>query len=357
MEHKIMFKGGVQKQQQQQQLQTNTIVGVNLNNVSDSSNNSSFAFPSGWDFETTYDLIVNNNATNAYRHYSSFSPNQSSIIELRNMITTATAAQHNVVKLLADMVRNRLHDAVNLLEITSKDPVIQNMTFAKFITKKYMGIPANIDVQKRRIAQDIVARDKDTRNIYFLTPNADVYFGEPFSDQQQLPKLNYADRDWYKGVTATNNTYISSVFMSASIHAPAIAIATPVYALQANNTTITNSNTTNSHKIISGYWVGILDLRSIQGSIKNLNLTNRERIVIVDHNGTAIADSSSAVNNNNTYSSKLEDFSYLNGVKAVRKGNAGSTFEIVNGTKKLSIYQPIQLGNRYWGVILIKPVI
>jgi hypothetical protein len=117
-----------------------------------------------------------------------------------------------------------------------------------------MGIAANVDLAKRKIAQDILARDKDTRNIYLLTPTADIYFGEPFSDQKQLPRLNYADRDWYKGVTATNYTYISSVFISTSIHAPAIAIATPVYALQDNNTT--NNKATNSHKLISGYWVG-----------------------------------------------------------------------------------------------------
>jgi hypothetical protein len=148
--------------------------------------------------------------------------------------------------------------------------------------------------------------------------------------------------------------------MSASIHVPATAIATPVYSLQDNTTTNT-SKTTN--KPISGYWVGILDLPSIQQSIKNLNLTNDERIVVVDHNGTAIVDyspsSSSAANNNNNKnisSSKLEDFSYLNSVKAVRNGNAGSIFGTVNGTKTLSIYQPIQLDNRFWGVVLIKPV-
>jgi hypothetical protein len=260
------------------------------------------------------------------------------------------------------MVSNRLHDAVNLLEITSKDPIIQNVPFANFITKKYMGIPANIDMQKRRIAQDILARDKDIRNIYFLIPNADVYFGEPFSYQQQLPRINYADRDWYKGVIATNSTYISAVFMSASIHAPAIAIATPVYALQDNNN---NNNTAGktTNKVISGYWVGILDLPSIQESMKNLNLSNSERIVVVDHNGTAIVNyspsSASAANNNNNnvYSTKLENFGYLNSVKAVRKGNAGSIFETVNGTKMLSIYQPIQLGNRFWGVILMKSAI
>jgi hypothetical protein len=85
--------------------------------------------------------------------------------------------------------------------------------------------------------------------------------------------------------------------MSASIRTPAIAIATPVYALQDNNT----SKTTD--KVISGYWVGILDLSSIQESIKNLSLTNNERIIVVDHNGTAIVNYSpsslSAANNNN----------------------------------------------------------
>jgi hypothetical protein len=347
--HKITFRGGIQQER------ANMLAGGNSNNASNKNNNSSsssFAFPAGWDFETTYDLTVknNNNATIGYSRYISDSSSLN-----QNPITAA--ARHNVVKLLADMVSNRLHDAVNLLEITSKDPIIRNGTFANFITKKYMGIPDNIDMQKRRIAQDILARDKDIRNIYFLVPNADVYFGEPFSYQQQLPRINYADRDWYKGVIVTNSTYISAVFMSASIHAPAIAIATPVYALQ-NNNTITNIKTT--YKVISGYWVGIIDLPSIQGSIKNLNLTNNERIIVVDHNGTAIVNyspSSAAIKNNNISSTKLQNFSYLYSVKAAIKGNAGSTFDTVNGTKILSIYQPIELGNRFWGVVLMKPVI
>jgi hypothetical protein len=107
--HKSMFKGGV-REEEQQQLQTITTGEVDPNNVS-SSSTSSFAFPSGWNFETTYDLTVGSNATNDWRHYSS--QDESSIIEQRNRITTA--ARHNVVKLLADIVRNKLHDTVNLL--------------------------------------------------------------------------------------------------------------------------------------------------------------------------------------------------------------------------------------------------
>lgn len=287
--HKLMFKGGVQQR---------TKIEGNSNNGS----GGSFAFPSGWDFETTYDLTISN-ATNGY-HYSY--SNQGLIIEQRNM-TITTASQHNMVKLLADMVRDRVYDAVNLLEMTSKEPAVQNVSFANFITKQYMGIPSNMDLPKRQVAQDILARDNDFGTIYFLTPRADVYIGEPFPDQKQLPRLNYADRDWYKGVFATNNTYISEVFMSASIHRPATAIAIPVYSFQDDTTSKTNN------KLISGYWVGIVDLRSIQQSIRNLNFTNSERVLVVDHNGTAIVDyssPSSAVNNNNNLSStKLKDFS------------------------------------------------
>ena len=54
--------------------------------------------------------------------------------------------------------------------------------------------------------------------------------GEPYKDQEQLPRINFADREWYKGVVKNNQTYISSIFLSASINAPAIAIAVPVYS-------------------------------------------------------------------------------------------------------------------------------
>ena len=136
----------------------------------------------------------------------------------------------NMVKLLANMVENRLHEAATLLEITSVDPAVQKTPFADSISKVNMGIPGNLDLQKRKIALDILSKDKDFGSVYFTMPNGDVYIGEPYSQQKQLPRLNYADRDWYKAVTALNNTYISSVFVSASIHVPATAIVVPVYS-------------------------------------------------------------------------------------------------------------------------------
>jgi hypothetical protein len=49
--------------------------------------------------------------------------NKNSIGEHQQDAIISTAAQNNIAKLLADIVRNRLH-AVKLLEITSKDPAV-----------------------------------------------------------------------------------------------------------------------------------------------------------------------------------------------------------------------------------------
>jgi len=241
----------------------------------------------------------------------------------------------NIVKLLADMVQNRLHDAVNLLELTRTDSEVKNTSLEGDISKAYMGIPGNMDIQGRKIAKDILNRDKDFGSVYFTTPKGDVYFGEPYADQKQLPKLNYADRDWYKGVTSTNDTYISSIFISASIHVPATAIAVPVYS------NVIAGNTTKSH--LSGYWVGILDLRSINESIKKLDLNQNERILVVDHTGTII-DSHS-----NTMAMPTQS------IKNVLGGDAGSKIEIINGTHILTSFQPLNAGTHIWGVVFVHP--
>ena len=240
----------------------------------------------------------------------------------------------NIVKLLADMVQNRLHDAVNLLELTSTEPDIKNTSLVGDISKAYMGIPSNMDIQGRKIAKDILNRDEDFGSVYFTTPKGDVYFGEPYADQKQLPKLNYADRDWYKGVISTNNTYVSSIFTSASIHAPATAIAVPVYS------NCSAGNTTKSH--LSGYWVGILNLRSINESIKKLDLNQNERILVVDHTGTIIDSHSNAMPNP------------TESIKNVLAGTADSKIEIINGTHILTSFQPLNAGTHIWGVVLVR---
>lgn len=264
----------------------------------------------------------------------------------------------NMVKLLADMVENRLHEGAILLEITSVDPAVQKTPFADSISKIYMGIPGNLDLQKRKIAQDILSKDKDFGSVYFTMPNGDVYIGEPYSNQKLLPRLNYADRDWYKGGTALNNTYISSVFISASIHAPATAIAVPVYSTSAGIKANNNNNNSGSiiTPLLSGYWVGILDLRSIVDIIKKLNIDQNERILVIDHNGTAIVDSygnDTQNKNTTTIITAIKSLTQMKDFKNLLNGNVASRIEIINGIKMVFMYEPFEAGTHRWGMVLI----
>ena len=298
---------------------------------------------------------------------------------------TTIQNNENIVKLLADMTKQRLDGAKTILEITSRDPTVKNVSYANNISKTYMGIPESLDIAKRKVAQEILHNNKDFGSIYFTMPNGDVYVGEPYSDQKQLPRLNFADREWYKGVTSANNgnrAYTSSVFISASINLPATAIAVPVYATGDNN----NKNPSNTSNTLLGHWVGIVDLNSVNESIKKVDLGNNKQIIIVDHNGNALVDfnsskyvkynnninsspplSSSLLSTNSTGDSHdhqqqqqqqqhLVSYSNLQSVKKVLSGKNGTDVEVINGTKFLATYQPIQVGNHNWGIVLFTKI-
>jgi hypothetical protein len=165
----------------------------------------------------------------------------------------------------------------------------------------------NLDLQKRNIARYILEQNRDIASIFFVTPKGDTYMGEPYPDQQQLPRLNYADRDWYKGVTRTDDKYTSAVFFSAAIHVPAVAIAVPVYGNSMGNDVSINFNHTSTPVV--GYWVGIINPVRINEDLSSLNLLNpNNKVLLIDHNGTRVFESV-AWSTSNVTSSSNSNFS------------------------------------------------
>jgi hypothetical protein len=264
--------------------------------------------------------------------------------------------------LLANRFENRINEAASLLELTSKLPQVRNTQHVSSISEEFMGIPENLDLEKRKIAQDILKQDKNIDMIFFLTPKGDIYIGEPFSDQQQLPRLNFADRDWYKGVTILHDTYISAVFLSAAIHIPAVAIAVPVYA---DNTG--NDDDASISSPILGYWVGIVNLNKVKEDIATTTLdfvssNSSQILLIVDHNGTEVlsiknsdvhytSPSSSSTPKNQ----ELKSFANLESVKNALNGKSGLTVEVIDSSKATIYYYPVEVLHHTWAVLLILP--
>jgi hypothetical protein len=267
-----------------------------------------------------------------------------------------------LLQLLANRFENRINEAASLLELTSKLPQVRNTQHVSSISEEFMGIPENLDLEKRKIAQYILKQDKNIDSIFFLTPKGDIYIGEPFSDQQQLPRLNFADRDWYKGVTILHDTYISAVFLSAAIHIPAVAIAVPVYA---DNTG--NDDDASISSPILGYWVGIVNLNKVKEDIATTTLdfvssNSSQTSLIVDHNGTqvlGIKNSDAHYNSPSSSSSpknqELKSFANLESVKNALNGKSGSTVEVVNSSKATIYYYPVKVPHHTWAALLILP--
>src|ERR687891_249234 len=203
----------------------------------------------------------------------SFDQNQTGLglLETSKIIQDDNMSMSTILKLMPNVIETRLNKSATLLELTSKLPEVTNISYANAITGRFMGIPQDLDLQKRNIARDILAQDKDIATIFFLTPRGDIYMGEPFSDQIQLPRLNYADRDWYKGVTRTNDTYTSAIFLSAATRVPSIAIAVPVYGNSMESGSV-NANVNQTSPPAVGYWVGIINLTNIEEDLSGLNL-------------------------------------------------------------------------------------
>src|SRR5215207_1943818 len=250
-----------------------------------------------------------------------------------------------IVKLLADNLENRINKSAAILEITGELPQVKNVSYANSISSELHGIPKDLDIAKRKVAQDILASDKDLQLIFFLMPNGDMYIEEPYSRQQNLTGNNFAFRDYYKGAVSTGDTYLGNIVISASSGLPQSNIAVPLYHSASNN----NGNKSNS---LLGVWSGGLNLTVFSETLQSLNLTNGERIVYVDQHGLKVADS----NKQSFKTNQNESFANLQAFNNVlQEQKPGSAIEMINGIRMLVFYEPVQFHSTTWAVLLLSP--
>lgn len=257
--------------------------------------------------------------------------------------TSSKNTQDNILltNILAKNLENQLQKAGAILEITSKLPQVRNVSFAHLLNQTlntFHGLPQHTDIQKRDIANNIIASNSDLYEIFFMMPNGDMYLLEPYSIQHILTVDNYAFRDYFQGVIKTNDTYLGNVIVTtaASGNREAV-IAVPVYSLKDNST-------------IAGVWAGGLDFRILDKDIQLLNLPSGERVIYTGYKGQKVADSD--INKSKT----PESFANLNSFKNAIKGQSGSIIEIVDHAKMLVTYKPIKIFHNTWIVLFMQPI-
>lgn len=264
---------------------------------------------------------------------------------------TAAAAERAtdsglIAKLLADNLETSLNKSSAILEVTSKLPEVNSTFYSTSISSELHGIPQDLDIPKRKVAQDILTSDKDFGVIFFLMPNGDMYIDEPYPRQQNLTGDNFAFRDYYKGPVNTGNVYLGNVIISASSGLPQANIAVPIFS---------EDNRPDGNASLTGIWGGGLNLTLFSESLQALNLTDGLRVVYLDQFGQKIADSdkhSSLLFNKNGNESFANLQSFRN---AVAGGKSGSTVETFNDNKMLIFYEPVKFRSTNWAVLLMQP--
>jgi Cache domain len=256
--------------------------------------------------------------------------------------STIHADRSLIVNLLADNLENRLNESGAILEITGELPEVKNVSYASSISSELHGIPKDLDIAKRKVAHNILTSDKDFEVIFFLMPNGDVYMEEPYSRQQNLTGNNFAFREYYKGAVSTGDIYLGNVIISAASGLPQSYIAVPLYSSASVN-----------NETLLGIWSGGLNLPVFSETLESLNLTNGERVVYVDQNGEKVADS----NKQSFRTNQNESFVGLQAFNnALREQKSGSVMEMINGTRMLVFYEPVQFHSTTWAVLLLSPL-
>ncbi|MEP0824364.1 MAG: cache domain-containing protein [Nitrososphaera sp.] len=229
-------------------------------------------------------------------------------------------------------VENMINNAIRPMEETSKLDEVKRTDFIDAIDVAQMGIPKDSDPAKREIAKQLLSEHPEFGSIFFLTPSGDIYLGEPYDQQEQLPRLNYADRDWYRGASSTGESYVSSVFISAAIHVPAIAAAVPVYA--------------DAQTDITGYWVAIVNLDDFKSDLEKI--AGESRILVVDHNATEVIDTG-----NTGPLTELQSFSQLESVRRALSGESGTIIEVFDGIEMSARFAPVRAHPNTWAVVIL----
>lgn len=248
-----------------------------------------------------------------------------------------------ITKILAKNLENHIQNAGAVLNMTSQLPQVREVPLSHMLNQTLTtlhGIPQDADIQKRLVAQNILSSYKDFQIIIFIMPNGDIYLDEPYSRQIMSTETNLGFRDYFKGVTDTNEIYIGDPSPSVSSGQLQSIIAVPVFSLKDNSTMV-------------GIWAGGLDFETLNEELQSINLTSSDgytRVVYVGQNGQKIADSD--VNK----STIPESFANLTSFRNAIDGQSGLTLDTVEEKKMSVTYEPVKVFQNTFVVLLMKSV-
>lgn len=233
------------------------------------------------------------------------------------------------LEMLAKYFVGKIDKVAKVIEETGNLSQVRDVEFIDHINRAINGIPETSDIEKRKVAKEILSKYPEFTSVGFILPNGDVYALEPFSRQLNLTTNNLGFRDYFKIVTNTSKTYLSDVIVSKSSARSLAVMATPV--LKDN--------------VLQGIWYGTIDFNNYNDILQSLYPDSETRIIILDKKGTKLADSNKSELISISNKTNLPQFSFnnLTSFKIALEGKSGKIVENVANKTSLVYYQPYDL--------------
>ena len=263
--------------------------------------------------------------------------------EAKPSVASANETDNKLI-LISDVIENRIEKAAAILESTSRLPEMREPLQLGIFSPASKGIPENGDLERREIGREILSKyPQDFVSFLLLMPNGTVYLLEPFTRQQNLSTYDLSYRDYYKGVTQTKHTFLGNVLTSASSGRNQAQLAVPVFNLGDSNQTVS----------LIGVLSTGLNFKTYNEILQSLNLGGQERMVLLDSNGTKIADSDTKQQSSLLKSTHGDaSFRNLQSFKNAVKGETGTVKEMVNGSNTEIKYKPVKAIQNNWVLLL-----
>jgi len=208
------------------------------------------------------------------------------------------------------------------------------------ITEGSHGVPKSQELGKRLVAKNIMQHYPNFETVSFLLANGDVYFIEPYESQTNVTLKNFAFRDYYKGVIATDKPYLSQAIRSYATGHIVSAIAVPVH------------DATNGS--FNGIWIGALDLKDISKVLHDL-IPSTELVAYIDQHGQKVVSSDereyAELFNGNDSLTTMDLIGFKNGMI----GKSGYSIETIKGIKMFVAYSSMYALSTNWVLLSFEP--
>ena len=147
---------------------------------------------------------------------------------LRGLIVERWSNEHRaLVRSISHNIQEKLGDATEALAYTSRLPEFASLSAVDRVTPALNGIPPELEPNKRKTLDALLAGPNNLAVVFMLLPNGDHYLSHPYPVQQSLQKFNLADRQYFIEASTSKKTAFSDGIVGSDGR-PAIVIDTPL---------------------------------------------------------------------------------------------------------------------------------